>query len=187
MGDKFPDFTPVVDRGGRRVRLYERKRTDRPGTKEKREKRALGLKWCSGCSAWMEAAAVTKQGTCKPCQRIVERTRYAEDAKFREYRLSQREKRYWGVEEMPQEAREIMADLFLGKCAYCGGQIDCFDHFVPWSKGGKTIPGNMIPACIPCNSGKKDMDPIEFLDSKPAGSIPNVEFLIEYLVTMGTI
>lgn len=46
------------------------------------------------------------------------------------------------------------------KCAYCDCSLDgCFtiDHVVPISKGGRHTIGNLVPACKPCNSSKRDL------------------------------
>ncbi len=43
-------------------------------------------------------------------------------------------------------------------CVYCGRShpdvVLCLDHKVPFSKGGLTIPGNLVTACVDCNAGK---------------------------------
>ena len=50
------------------------------------------------------------------------------------------------------------------KCNYCGkspathvGVELVLDHVVPWSKGGRTIEGNLRTACRVCNAGKSDV------------------------------
>lgn len=49
---------------------------------------------------------------------------------------------------------------FHGACAYCGAQNVklTMDHVVPLAKGGAHSPGNVVPACGPCNSAKCDRD-----------------------------
>ncbi len=45
-------------------------------------------------------------------------------------------------------------------CAYCGCGVlrsdATLDHVVPVSKGGRTVLGNLVVACWPCNARKKD-------------------------------
>lgn len=41
-----------------------------------------------------------------------------------------------------------------GKCAYCGGKAEALEHIVPIARGGSTTAGNVVPACMDCNSRK---------------------------------
>ncbi|GAA1888337.1 hypothetical protein GCM10009837_07730 [Streptomyces durmitorensis] len=44
-----------------------------------------------------------------------------------------------------------------GECFYCKERADLtMDHVIPLSKGGRHSIGNVIPACISCNSSKSD-------------------------------
>ncbi len=45
-------------------------------------------------------------------------------------------------------------------CPYCGGQLGTapqLDHIYPVSKGGRSVPKNMVFACASCNQSKKEM------------------------------
>lgn len=43
------------------------------------------------------------------------------------------------------------------RCAYCGRQVPLTqDHVVPLARGGRHAIGNLLPACTPCNSSKRD-------------------------------
>lgn len=47
------------------------------------------------------------------------------------------------------------------RCAYCGCEFTLFnrvtrDHVIPISKGGHNTKENVVPACVSCNSKKKD-------------------------------
>jgi len=55
--------------------------------------------------------------------------------------------------------------VFGNKCSYCGKVLmeACQDHFVPLSKGGHHIMGNVLPSCRSCNSSKNNTDPQEWL------------------------
>ena len=53
-------------------------------------------------------------------------------------------------------------------CVYCGA-VDrklTIDHVIPISRGGKTVRGNLVPACKSCNSKKKDKLPLNFIWQK---------------------
>jgi len=42
-----------------------------------------------------------------------------------------------------------------GICFHCGERpIDCFDHLIPFSKGGSNEPHNIVGSCTPCNLKK---------------------------------
>lgn len=73
----------------------------------------------------------------------------------RVYNKRSKEKRerahiYWDKFE-----EDYILDKFGGRCAWCGSQWYVeLDHFIPIYEGGKTIPGNLYPACRACNRGK---------------------------------
>jgi 5-methylcytosine-specific restriction endonuclease McrA len=43
-----------------------------------------------------------------------------------------------------------------GRCQYCGARADSIDHVVPRSKGGPHTWDNVVAACRPCNTSKRD-------------------------------
>lgn len=53
-----------------------------------------------------------------------------------------------------------------GICAYCGGRFSprelTMDHLIPIVRGGKSVHGNIVPACKECNNKKKYLLPIEW-------------------------
>lgn len=55
--------------------------------------------------------------------------------------------------------------LQAGKCHYCELQFKpselTMDHIVPLARGGKSNPGNIVPACKECNSKKKLDTPVD--------------------------
>lgn len=55
-------------------------------------------------------------------------------------------------------------DEFNHRCAYClrGDVKLTMDHVIPLSKGGPHTRDNIVPACKPCNSKKKDR-PITYM------------------------
>lgn len=48
-------------------------------------------------------------------------------------------------------------------CSYCGGEFECIDHVIPLSRGGTHWPSNIRPACLACNSSKRDRTLVEFI------------------------
>lgn len=63
--------------------------------------------------------------------------------------------------------------LFANACAYCGLR-DCrltVEHLVPVSKGGKTVRGNIVPACYSCNASKQDKGLYDFVPDRHDASV----------------
>lgn len=60
-----------------------------------------------------------------------------------------------------EEWAEIKA---TGSCMYCGRSDVALtmDHVIPLSRGGAHTKDNVVPACKPCNSSKKDKTPAEW-------------------------
>jgi 5-methylcytosine-specific restriction enzyme A len=60
--------------------------------------------------------------------------------------------------------------LSQGVCHYCSGKFPkhrlTMDHMVPIARGGKSVKGNVVVACVVCNSSKKLDTPVEILLSK---------------------
>lgn len=43
-----------------------------------------------------------------------------------------------------------------GRCQYCHGPAESIDHVVPRSRGGQHVWENVVAACRPCNTRKRD-------------------------------
>lgn len=56
---------------------------------------------------------------------------------------------------------EAIVEEHGGRCFWCGRQDLPLqaDHVIPVSKGGATRRDNIVPACRPCNSAKRNLDP----------------------------
>lgn len=56
--------------------------------------------------------------------------------------------------------------LGAGVCYYCGQRYSpkdlTMDHLVPLGRGGRSVKGNLVPACKHCNTQKKAMLPLEW-------------------------
>ena len=76
------------------------------------------------------------------------------------------------IKHEKEKARELRKTRWwsnrvsLGVCHYCGKSFQpeelTMDHIVPIVRGGKSIRGNLVPACKDCNSRKKYLLPIEW-------------------------
>ena len=55
-----------------------------------------------------------------------------------------------------------------GVCDYCRRRVGItaltMDHIVPLGRGGRSVRGNVVPACKDCNTRKKSMLPVEWTD-----------------------
>ena len=71
-----------------------------------------------------------------------------------------------------RKARELRATQWWKRqcarcrCHYCGRATPAkaltMDHIVPLVRGGRTRKGNVVPACKPCNTAKKQLLPMEW-------------------------
>lgn len=148
---------------------------------------AAGLKHCRVCRVWKPSADFNKDRSrsdalaalCRLCQKggpkqlrliratpaEIQRHRYKTDPEYR-FRTRQRVyARKRSIAPLPAIARDVLTDWFGGKCAYCCIRpATTWDHIVPVSDGGRTEPGNILPACRSCNSKKKTMNVFDFID-----------------------
>lgn len=64
------------------------------------------------------------------------------------------------VDEFRQKCLE-----YNNSCAYCKQECESLtvDHVIPLSKGGSNYISNIVPACLSCNSKKRDLSVDEFL------------------------
>lgn len=124
---------------------------------------ANGLAWCRDCEDWFQSSALVYR--CQDHKRAIERKRYADDVDYRAERRAHAQRRKRGIEPVPEVGRELLMDVFDGECAYCPDTATTWDHIVPVIFGGKTEPGNILPACQPCNSSKGSRDLFPWLES----------------------
>ena len=70
------------------------------------------------------------------------------------------------------KARELRASgwwkrrIAAGACHYCrravGVKALTMDHLVPLGRGGRSVRGNVVPACKACNDRKQSLLPVEW-------------------------
>lgn len=88
--------------------------------------------------------------------------------------LRRRSRKAGVISDFTKQDWQYALEYFNGCCAVCGRQMnDMFgeffpaaDHFIPLSKGGHTIPENIVPLCNGiggCNNRKHDKDPVQWL------------------------
>lgn len=141
--------------------------TDGPSDTDRATRRAAGEEWCRGCKAWLPTTAcLRKQGSCQPCVNRDRRERYAADPQFRHKLKQSTYQRKRMVDAVPPVGERFLTMLFDGQCAYCGSPAEAWDHITPVVKGGRTTPGNILPACKSCNSSKGDRDVYEWMESR---------------------
>lgn len=72
---------------------------------------------------------------------------------------------------------------FESRCCYCGKEEKVLhqDHFIPVTKDGGYTANNIVPACLSCNSGKKDKDYLEWYKSRPYYDEKRAEKISDYL------
>lgn len=165
-----------IDRDGRRARVYHRVDRSRPGQQLRRRKRSEGLKWCRECRDWLFADVVCKSGLCREHDNAEYRRRYADDGAAIRARVHAR-KRSVGV--VDPTIRAVLFELFEGRCAYCPNAATTIDHLVAVSNGGESSRGNLVPACVSCNSKKRARSLDSFLRE---AVLPNEHLIINEVV-----
>lgn len=115
-----------------------------------------------------------------------DRARYLRE---REHRLSYAKKYQRDNPDVPQRARRKrkarlasagihhvsqrdwlrLVRRYDGRCFYCKapGRMS-MDHVIPVSRGGRHAIGNLVPACLSCNSSKRQRTIMEWRISKGA-------------------
>jgi len=65
-------------------------------------------------------------------------------------------------------------------CCYCGNDSDLtLDHLIPQFKGGRHSADNLVVACRSCNSSKKALDLLEWMNKRD--EFPPLHLLRRYL------
>lgn len=114
-----------------------------------------------------------KLAELKRCYAHRRRLRYLTQPLLRTYHKEKSKRRKTAIkgghllQVTPQQIRDRFA-CFNHACAYCGANDDLhIEHFIPISKGGSHVMGNILPACQPCNYNKRNHDPESWYRSRP--------------------
>lgn len=67
------------------------------------------------------------------------------------------------IGDVSAKALQARIDFYGNKCAYCDGPYQHIDHVIALARGGKHCPANLRPACVRCNTSKKDKPLSEWL------------------------
>jgi 5-methylcytosine-specific restriction endonuclease McrA len=97
--------------------------------------------------------SATKQKICKRC---------LEDAQ-RSLGFLDRSPRFPSQAGVTSTVRLQVLERDAYRCRYCAGFAGhlCIDHVLPQSRGGEHTPDNLVTACKPCNSRKRNRTPEE--------------------------
>jgi 5-methylcytosine-specific restriction endonuclease McrA len=74
-------------------------------------------------------------------------------------RRSTRYARELATPGLTRHQRDLLRERWLRQqrpCFYCAGTASTVDHIVPLVRGGTNFEGNLVPACRPCNSSKRE-------------------------------
>lgn len=157
-----------------RKRVYRRKRTNSPGRAERRLMRESGKAWCKDCYAWIDIRefSVVKRGLCRVHANAAYRLAYANGGNVATRARVYARKR--SIAPVNEHCTGI-CELFDGRCAYCPAMATTWDHVVPVARGGQLKRGNIVPACVSCNSSKNTSDVVEWI--RRTGRSPHPELL----------
>lgn len=143
----------------------------KPSKPERQKRAALGQAWCRGCKAWLPINDVS-QGACRPHLAEYARQHYRTAAG--DQIRARKRARARGLDPIPPWFKQERFFDFRDKCAYgCGRDAYSLDHVWPVVRGGRSVPGNLVPACRSCNSSKKASHPAAWVD-RGMGAFPDV-------------
>jgi hypothetical protein len=159
------------------IKVVAEKPPKYPDTELRTQMKDQGLQWCSMCKDWFPSAD-TKRLYCKPHANEKYRSYYARKGKLAIAQRAHARKRH--IAPIPAHVQIHLLNMFHGMCAYCCvNAATTWDHITPVVKGGESVEGNIVPACVHCNSSKKDRDVVEWMRKKSlVGSVELLEEMI---------
>ena len=152
-----------------------------PRTDIRKKMKRNGLGWCINCLGWHPINEINKS-RCRVHNNLEYRRRYSSDVKFRETIKQRVKARKRKTLPVPLDEIKYIKKLFAGKCAYCGKVADTVDHIVPIKNNGSN-KNNIVPACVSCNSSKKDVDVFKWIEK--TNKTPCFEFYKTYYENQG--
>lgn len=154
----WTEATNVVDRNGKRIRIYKKK-TDAPPKKLRKQMLVNGFGWCRECKNWVNVSEY-RGGICKTHANAAYRLLYRSNPEKIRQRAKDRKRK---LNSMPSFFKSFLFDKVDSKCVYCGNTATALDHVIAVKNGGNNYPTNLVPCCTSCNSKKKDRSLNDFL------------------------
>jgi 5-methylcytosine-specific restriction protein A len=104
------------------------------------------------------------RGVCRACIRANTRRHYDQHPEKLKARVEKSQRLRTTQCWSKSEQLTTLLKNQKGKCGYCGKQMSSptVDHKIPVSRGGTDALDNLIAACKPCNSRKRDKTDQEY-------------------------
>lgn len=153
----------------------------------------MPTKTCSCCgqelpvsSFYTEAYTGKPAGQCKECT-LIKRRAGRQAAKTGKFVSKEKARTFEDVNYTNDDWRAALLH-FRGTCCYCGrpegrAKDTRFDreHFVPVSRGGKTVRSNIGPACRKCNRGRGNRPLFEWYLEQPFFDSERAQRIIKWI------
>lgn len=134
---------------------------------EREELARLGKKRCSRCNeikpisefSYLHCTWDKKNVVCRPCSSEKQKIAYKKNPSLIGRGNQKRRAREAGViATFTDEEWEFAKKFFDHRCCYCDQEVLLQrEHFIPLEQGGPYSADNIIPACISCNSSKRNL------------------------------
>lgn len=138
---------------------------------------------CKDCGKDIAPGEKRNGRQCLPCKyridyanrdktKVRERERrFRQTPKGKLYRLNCNRKRR-GMKMAAGKYDGIVVHHQGQDCTYCGSPAECIDHVFPLVHFNDDRESNKVPACLSCNSQKKDLHPLVWLLRVAAQGVP---------------
>lgn len=136
---------------------------------------------CMYCGATYSVGGIKDYpGLCKACWR----EDWAKEAR-RLYLQIERTKNLDLLAQLSLKNWLTTLEHFSWSCAYCRGEFEAMDHYVPLSRGGPTTWNNVLPSCQRCNRKKAGALPCDerMRGRFPADTFERIEAYFSSLTT----
>ena len=168
-GCEVRDCPRMSKKGGLCTLHYQRKAKYGSATKTAhRDVSNLTVRHCGLCGVDISEKKSNAQYCSRVCKTAASERRRYQDGRAQVKDHARRDRiKAGGYAFLPGDWLKVLHRQ-RNACFYCGGGGGTLtmDHVVPLSKGGHHSVGNVVAACWPCNSSKRDMLLSEWLRRK---------------------